>query len=154
MGVQTRARSLFAEIGRAFVFAPDDAAGAAGSGTEPGPSWGGQYEHRALAAPPAPQFRSDLDSGRTASLLCDLQPRRKALRRFRLLHFGGESPKTRAPEGEVHSCISFFLHFTTITQVLTRLTCLHFRSFSKDFQDTLPSRPLVDCGFWQLEFSF
>ena len=51
------------------MFAPDDAAGAAGSGTEPGPSWGGQYEHRALAAPPAPQFRSDLDSSRNGSFI-------------------------------------------------------------------------------------
>ena len=67
-----------------------------------------------------------------------------------MLHFGGESPKTRAPEGEVHSCISFFLHFTTITQVLTRLTCLHFRSFSKDFSRHPPVPTLG--GLWILVF--
>ena len=40
---------------------------AAGVGTEPGFRWGARYENRAPAAPPAPQFRSELDIGRTAA---------------------------------------------------------------------------------------
>jgi len=40
---------------------------AAGVGTEPGFRWGARYENRAPAAPPAPQFRSELDISRTAA---------------------------------------------------------------------------------------
>ena len=49
---------------RALRYAPPLAAGV---GTEPGFRWGAWYENRAPTAPPAPQFRSELDISRAAA---------------------------------------------------------------------------------------